>query len=69
MDAIFIKCARYTRILNVEYEYIPTDRKTQVDQNKDGQINTHVCGKSEKFAFRLLMVITVVMAIEKAQVN
>jgi len=37
---------------------------TQVDQNKDGEINTHGCGKNEKLAISLLMVITVVMVIE-----
>jgi len=37
---------------------------TQVDQNKDGEMNKHGCGKSEKLAFMLLMVLTVVMAIE-----
>ena len=27
MDATFIKYERYIRIRNVEYEYIPTDRR------------------------------------------
>jgi hypothetical protein len=38
--------------------------ETKVERNKDGEINKHGCGKREKLAFRLLMVLTVVMAIE-----
>jgi hypothetical protein len=38
--------------------------ETQFDQNNEGEINNHGCGKSKKLAFSLLMVITVVMAIE-----
>jgi len=42
--------------------------ETQVVQNKEGEINTHGFGKNEKLAFRLQMVVTLVMSIEKAQV-
>jgi hypothetical protein len=41
--------------------YIPSGRKILVDQRKDGETSTHEDGTSHKLAYKILMLLLVIM--------